>query len=187
MGPLYADCILPQYAHRGHILAFILGGDHLTSCSHNPLCYYTSRPSHRLEGRSSGPSKGALHQGHWSLVCWLCRYVYINWFYYKLTCSLLVVSIFLSLIEYIIVAYTFRAESKKYKERKKIKRSLSSVSLSSMDTTAFAKLDSSTFLSPMVSSNLCISDITIWYYINLSRISINRLIRYHRLCRPSVF
>ncbi|KAH9392795.1 hypothetical protein TYRP_005883 [Tyrophagus putrescentiae] len=46
------------------------------------------------------------------------------------------VSIFLSLIEYIIVAYTFRAESKKYKERKKMKRSLSSISLSSMDTTA---------------------------------------------------
>ncbi|KAH9393195.1 Glycine receptor subunit alpha-3 [Tyrophagus putrescentiae] len=64
------------------------------------------------------------------------------------------VSIFLSLIEYIIVAYTFRAESKKYKERKKMKRSLSSISLSSMDTTAaaaasFAKLDSSAFLSPM--------------------------------------
>lgn len=70
-------------------------------------------------------------------------------------------SIFLSLIEYIIVAYTFRAESKKYKERKKMKRSLSSISFSSMDTTAaaaaasFAKLDSSAFLSPMVSAVQC--------------------------------
>lgn len=64
----------------------------------------------------------------------------------------LAVSIFLSLIEYIIVAYTFRAESKKYKERKKIKRSLSAVSLSSNDTQmTLAKLDSSTLLSPMVS------------------------------------
>ena len=55
----------------------------------------------------------------------------------------LTVSIFCSLIEYIIVAYTYRAESKKYKERKKLKRSLSTISLSSTDTqTTYAKLDS---------------------------------------------
>ncbi|KAJ6220023.1 hypothetical protein RDWZM_005835 [Blomia tropicalis] len=65
------------------------------------------------------------------------------------------VSIFLTLIEYVIVAYTFRAESLKYKARKKLKRTLSANSLYSNDTTMpstpLGKLDSASWLTPFES------------------------------------